>query len=328
MRMRNCTYTLNETNYTYQELYNFLKESLKQGDLKNISDIVFSKAKLQESQKEVLDELVKNNIEYTKGNQTLIDGSPSLGDKLSVLQFINSDGFTFNGRRPITPFSAQDYIKQQSQILIDGGMSQEEALKQVQNEVKNWDKIQEDGLWLHKFVDTTLMWENDDSKFIDSLKDVPDRLNKIPLLLSLRNQIRNIWAQEKGRFVDPVVYRGLTIKSPIKGLHKELYGKIDWLFVGQDGVLHAYVFKTTSIEPKKWIDIKQQSYRQELAFLSQMLSNNGVNIRNIELNIVPIQLNYSEKYDAIQSIGIYQANPISTRSSSADYAMHKYERRA
>lgn len=57
-----------------------------------------------------------------------------------------------------------------------------------------------------------------------------------------------------------------------------------------------------------------------------MLANNGVNVKNIDLNIVPVQLTYNDDFTKVQSINIHYPKPYSTRRSGSEYAMAKYDR--
>nr|DAP08321.1 MAG TPA: hypothetical protein [Bacteriophage sp.] len=50
-------------------------------------------------------------------------------------------------------------------------------------------------------------------------------------------------------------------------MDKEIFGHIDWLFVGEDGTLHMYALKTTTQSPREWTGVKADKYRYQLAFL-------------------------------------------------------------
>lgn len=328
--MKYCKYTIASSGQVFQsysELLDFLENKLTNGELEGITDIVFSKVTKQEAQKETLNKVKVEGIEEAR-NSSLIDGEPILKNRLSVLEFLNSEYANINEKPLVTPFSTEDYINQEVSILVEKGVDKEEASRQILSQVNNWDKIQEDGLWLHKLVCSSTYMEDDDSDFINKLTDIPERLKNDQLLATLHQQLKQRWISEKGKYTSSLAYRGLNIKSKLKGLDKEIFGKIDWLFLGQDGVLHMYLFKTTTGNPNDWSRVKLENYLNQLAFLKQMLANNKVDVTDIEMSIIPIQVNYNEDYTNARDIKVLPTKHYSTRFSGTGYAMEKYDKYA
>lgn len=302
--------------------------------------MVYSKRAKQKVQVETLKKLKstytpKLNDDFTVSS--LMNGEPDSGVK-SILNFIDTAACSILGRQLVTPLVLEDYKKYEvKKILEEQNLDLDTApqaaidaaTKQVENTIANWKRIQEDSFALHKlFTDGTIL--GPDVDFIAKFqKTLPKSLNSTDLLVKLHNNLKNIYIAEKGRFADSETIRSLNLSSKLKGIDQELVGHIDYLFVGSDGTLHLYLFKTTSESPNKWKGVKEEKYKYQLAFLKQMLKDNGADVTDIELNIVPVQLNYNSDYSQVESIIVHNPNPnyqYSTRKTDNRYAMHKYDR--
>ena len=323
--MKYCSYKIGNQRFdSYGELLEYIKKIYTTDNL-DITDLVFSKTVKKDSQTQKLQEIKQENIEEVAA-VNLIDGEPSYKDKYAVTQFINDDSCNINGHRLVTQFNIEDYKSSQVKLLIEQNISPEVAEQQVQDSINNWPKVAEDGVWIHKIVNNKNFLEKDSSEYISKLRDIPERLNDNAVLAKLHQQLRTRYIMEKGRYPDSEAFLGLTIKSKLKTLDKEIFGKIDWLFVGQDGVLHLYLFKTSSQNPRDWVDVKEKNYLYHLAFIKQMLANNGIDVSGIDLNIIPIQLQYNSNYNKVNSVIIHPTINYSTRRRDPRYAMDKYER--
>lgn len=89
-----------------------------------------------------------------------------------------------------------------------------------------------------------------------------------------------------------------------------------------------YLFKTTTGNPNDWSRVKLENYLSQLAFLKQMLANNKVDVTDIEMSIIPIQVNYNEDYTNARDIKVLPTKHYSTRFSGTGYAMEKYDKYA
>lgn len=334
--MANCTYTIKGRKFaSYTELLGYIDELAQTGalELNGVDDIVYSKASKQSVQVQKLKALKANytprlNVEVT--TSSLTDGEPGLKGATSIIDFLDSPACSLGERPLLTPLSREDYVKSQVEKLVkEEGMKEEDALKVVEDTISHWDKVQEDSFALHKLF-TNNHIQNPDSTDIDFMTEVqdslPDSLKGARLTTELFNQLKRFYISEKGKYSGSQAIKNVNLVSKIKGLDQEIVGHIDYLFVGEDGTLHLYLFKTTSTDPKSWPNIKEEKYKYQLAFLKQMLANNGVNVKNIDLNIVPVQLTYNDDFTKVQSINIHYPKPYSTRRSGSEYAMAKYDR--
>ena len=333
--MDNCTYTIKGNKFnSYSELFEFL--NTKNIDLGNVSDVVYSKVSKQEDQ---INKLKQLKQEY-KPKETVsgsvsenLDGEPSVDGRIHVLNFLDMPGCAIQGRRLITPLSKEEYVnaiigklKKDTSLNLTDEQLQQRALETVQN----WKTIQEDALLIHQmFTDSTIMDRNSqDVDFVDKYsKEVKGtRINDV-LLKQLYNGLKKtFYIREKGKYPDSKTITNVNLVSKLLNQDNEIFGHIDYLFVGEDGTLHLYLFKTTSEHPSHWVNVKQEKYKYQLAFLKQMLANNGVDVSNIDLNIVPVQLTYDQNYQKIQSVRVLNAIQYSTRYSGNEYAMAKYDR--
>ena len=322
--MDNCKYIIEGNTFSsYSDLLDYIS-NLTNLDLDNIPDIVYSKSSRQTSQ---VEKLLKLKIDYIpkKNSVSFIDSEPQAEGALSILDFIDSPACVINGRSLVTPLSREDYIEKQIEKLVEQGTSQEEAEQIVNKIVSNWDTVQEDSLKLHQtFTDKII--SNPDATDIDFADKFKSILPNNRLLIDLYNKLKRFYISEKGKYPESRAIRNINLTSRIKELDQEIFGHIDYLFVGQDGTLHLYLFKVTTTNPKEWPQVKQEKYMYQLAFLKHMLSNNGINVKNIDLNIVPVQLTYNDDFSEIQSLEVHYPKQYSTRRSGSEYAMAKYDR--
>lgn len=322
--MDNCKYIIEGNTFSsYSDLLDYIS-NLTNLDLDNIPDIVYSKSSRQTSQ---VEKLLKLKTDYIpkKNSVSFIDSEPQAEGALSILDFIDSPACVINGRPLVTPLSREDYIEKQIEKLVEQGTSQEEAEQVVNKIISNWDTVQEDSLKLHQtFTDKII--SNPDATDIDFADKFKSILPNNRLLIDLYNKLKRFYISEKGKYPESRAIRNINLTSRIKELDQEIFGHIDYLFVGQDGTLHLYLFKVTTTNPKEWPQVKQEKYMYQLAFLKHMLSNNGINVKNIDLNIVPVQLTYNDDFSEIQSLEVHYPKQYSTRRSGSEYAMTKYDR--
>lgn len=322
--MDNCKYIIEGNTFSsYSDLLDYIS-TLTNLDLDNIPDIVYSKSSRQTSQ---VEKLLKLKTDYIpkKNSISFIDSEPQAEGALSILDFIDSLACIINGRPLVTPLSREDYIEKQIEKLVEQGTSREEAEQTVNKIVSNWDTVQEDSLKLHQtFTDKII--SNPDATDIDFADKFKSILPNNRLLIDLYNKLKRFYISEKGKYPESRAIRNINLTSRIKELDQEIFGHIDYLFVGQDGTLHLYLFKVTTTNPKEWPQVKQEKYMYQLAFLKHMLSNNGINVKNIDLNIVPVQLTYNDDFSEIQSLEVHYPKQYSTRRSGSEYAMAKYDR--
>lgn len=326
--MNYCHYTLkaNGQEFTsYSELLNYLDKALLKSDkLGKITDIVFSKADRQKSQLDKLNDIKIEGINFSEAS--MINGEPSFDDsKLNILDFLDSPQCNIKDKPLVTPFNQEDYIRESLNHLVnDLRMSESEANNKIQSEIQQWNYLKNDAKFIHQIGNSKALFESDDALYQDSIKDfVPDSMKRVSI--SLKDQLHDVYVKEKGKYLNSKAIRGLNIKAKLNDINKDLYGHIDWLFISEDGTLHLYSLKATTQNAREWTQVKQDKYRYQLAFLKQMLAYNGINIKNIDLNIIPVRISYTPDGE-VNSAKVQATIQYSTRRSGNGYSMHKFDR--
>lgn len=330
--MANCTYTLKGRKFnSYTDLLGYIDELAQTGalELDKLDDIVYSKAPKMDLQVQKLRDLKASYIPQLDKEfnvSSVINGEPDSNN--SIINFLDSPQCAIEGRPLITPLNRENYIKNSIQnISQERNISKEEAEKIVLETLDNWKRVQEDSFSLHQMFTSKEVTGTDTdfiSKFYDS---VPESLKNTRILIELHDQLRRTFYREKKKYVDCTAISGINLKGKLKN-GQEIIGHIDQLFVGKDGTLHVYLYKTSSTHPKEWKGVKEEKYKYQLAFLKQMLAQNGINVSNIELNIVPVQLTYNADFSKVTDITVHYPETYSTRKTDNKYAMHKYDRDA
>lgn len=326
-----CIYNIKgvgQTFNSYSELLNYLYEYFGKDEnnnkLRDISDIVYSKTLKQDT---VIDKLERiSKTREMKSPSSLIDGEPTIDGAINILQFLDMPQCNIQRNPLVTPYNVDDYRANSIEDLQKEGYSEKEATKMVDQEIANWEYIKEDAKFIHGLADSTNIWIKDEAEYLEKIKDkLPDRMKDVAI--SLRDQFKNTWAKEKGSVSNAKSKQGVNIISKVKGFDQDLLGHIDWLFVGEDGTLHLNLIKVSTQNSKDWVAVKRQKYKYQLAFLSQMLAYNGFDVKNIELNIIPVKLIYGNNGRVLKAY-VQSTEHFSTRSSDPEYAMHKYKRAA
>ena len=337
--MMKCTYNIgSKKELSYSELLKYIDDAIKDKKLDlskfDIDDIVYSKTIRRDEQVKRIDELRSDynfnlNTDKTLSVSSVIDGEPSKeGSKLSVLQFIDSPLCDV-----ITTLNIEDYRNNVINELVKNKLTEEEAIKSVDETIQYWKQIQEDSILLHKlFTHSTTRNKNGDfSEFSNSIySQLPDYL-KDPennILQKLFKGLKKVYHKEKYFYKNSITRTNVNFSSKIKDSEHEIVGHADYIFIGEDGRLHLYLYKVTTEPIHKWSRVKREKYLQQLAFLKQMLNYNGIDTENMTLHIIPVQLTYNEDHTEIKDIFVGNAEEFSGRSSSSGYSMHKYERNA
>lgn len=342
-----CLYTIVgvEGKKTYSELLNYIDDLIAGNELDlnrlEISDIVFSKTVRRDAQSRKVEDVrakykeetsfkVSPNITPESNLSLILNGEPQIDEsskRLSILSFFDTELF-----QHLTSLNIDDYKDTKIKKLTTSEtnrMSEEEAQKLVDDEIKFWEQIQKDAIILHKLF-TSPSTRNTSKTFSDfknENKDIlPDYLkNNDVLCEKFYNQLKNTYKYIKTKHQNSITHTNLNLISKINDLDIDLIGHIDYLIIGEDGVAHLYLYKTTSESPHQWDVNKRKKYLHQLSFLKAMLSNNGINVDNMTLNIIPVQMKYSESHDTIESILVHKIEEKSTRFDSLKYNLNSYD---
>jgi hypothetical protein len=61
-----------------------------------------------------------------------------------------------------------------------------------------------------------------------------------------------------------------------------------------------------------------------MAFLKKILEYNGIPVKNIRMNIIPIQMVYNDTYDSVVDLRVSNAIPLDF--TDMQYALSKYDK--
>lgn len=286
-----CIYTLTingqEQSFDYKGLVEFMANHMNTFTKGNLSDIVFSQNTNQEDTISLLKD-IKQDVEWSFVGANELTGEPiyvGKGTDISVSQIIE-EALDTQGNPIVTPMSVEDYKKNQSGILINRGMNPDEALQTVNDELSRWKVIGDNSARLHDIVRNFFNGESDEN-IIKIYKD------KLPesALTKFMEDLKAIKRQlEVSHGLNARFAGGYMITAPLKGENRRVLGNIDLVVVDERGQAHIYLFKGSSRDYSERQNVKEKKYDYQLAFYRQMLASNGINVKNMTLNIVPMRM--------------------------------------
>lgn len=338
----NCTYDLNYDGIkkhfeSIEQLYQYLTNKEIDKDI-SVIDIIFSKetqSKQVETLKNIKKEVKERSSEKYKSSliqseDTIFEGE----NELSIISFLDNSGEAIlNGNRIITPLNEQDFRKNELLNLIDLGISEQEALNQINSQINNWKQTSEIGKDLHKLLISKYIGngnaqdENErKEKFVKQAQEIigtESSLNNQKILRKLFDQVNDFYKKSKSLHTNSEALRGINITSKLRNSNTELFGHIDYAFIDDQGKLHIYNFKVSTQDSIKWSKEKWEKYKVEQAFIKQMLSNNNINISGIDMHLIPIKLDYNG--NSLSNVWINDPINFEFSSKTGQYINDKYD---
>lgn len=340
--MKNCEYTIKATGETfnsYDELITKWVDKLSVNEWQSLEDLVFSVSSLQDK---IYKQLESKNKEYhieRKARNSLsgaIDGEAEITDSnsFSINEFLENDLCAINGKRIVTQKNDEEYkanfiLKFTKQMPKGKEMSLEEAEKEFERIQKGNDIIVEDAVMLHSFLTSSDIVSSKSSAINDfgiKLRNAQTSRFEGNSLLSdqLFNGLRYGYFKHVAK-KNNRVFKNLNLKSKLIGIDKDIIGHIDYLTIDPNGRLHVYLYKVSSQSYNEWPSAKVEKFKAQLVFLKYMLAENGFNVNNIELNIVPIHLKYNDDFSKVLSIRVDDPQRYSSKQSDGSYALSHYD---
>lgn len=319
--MKTCTYSsseLNLENVSYEKLI----ESFTDRDLEQVLSILFS---LEENKQEIIyDKLeeVRKSYEIVKPKSLIGDPDISLTDenKFTTQTFIDSGYYLDNnGNPPIFRLNDDEY----AQAMIDkkvneDHLSVEIAKEQVDQIRSSWVKIAEDTTDLHKLI--VSINRDEDIRSINNRASKTNFFRVSSKLKVVHDEImNNILHRQKGS----KLLRNINLEAKLKGLDATIVGHIDYLFITPEGDIEIFNIKASTYNKSDWGNIKTEKFKHELALLKRILEYNGINAKNIRVNLIPVQIKYDSEFEDI--IDISRENAISMDISDTTYTFQKYD---
>ena len=320
-----CVYIFNNKGYSYQELIETLANS---NDLHSVLSLLYS-----------LDDVDKQNITFDRlkelKKEFRLTSSKLPSDNLSTFSmdesdievgsnyyttqtFIDSGQFMLDGDVPGFRLNFDDYLNVEKKKMTKSGMSEEEADARGQLIKSKWNKLAKDGTDLHRIVVSST--KNDDFRHFSgaslntAYQGIYDRLPAV-----VEQVEREVLYRNKGA----KIVRNLNLDAKLRGIAEKIVGHIDYLVIRPDGELDLYNLKVSKDAEVEWSEAKKDKYKYQLAFLKRILEHNGINIKNIRVNIVPIKLDYDDTFDNVTDITVQKAVSYDTKGQV--YTMQKYD---
>ena len=333
--LNECKYIINGEPYSFDSLWDALDKS-DLDEISKASDILFAKYEKQESQKNKLEALKQKSKESKISKEFLFSGDISENGEngeIAISTFLTqSPEAILNGTPIVRQFVIDDYRQNEIITRTNLGMSKEEAAKEVDKEIASWETIAEDSKLIHSLLLDPILAAPEDKKseFIQRAKEKLPKSSRIyddVLLGNLYDQLKNFYKDSKGHYANSEVLRNINVTAQLKNSNTKLFGHIDYAFIDTSGTLHIYNFKVTHNSLNKWSKDKIATFRYENAFLKQILANNGINIKNIDIRIVPLQIRYNKDYNNVQELTIRDSKNYDIDSNS-NYVGAKFDNTA
>lgn len=326
----NCTYTFGgKSGITYQELLDNYY-NLSEADREGITDYLYQKSK-----QEMITEMLRDLKYEYKGNVSADKDSYLTGEftfsevdnkKVFTLQsFIDSQYFRDEKGKILVPYLNRDnFIQYMIDKLEKDGIPRSQGKIQSEKMAKNWDKISEDAIIIHKLLKSD--FDGLVSKLQEETKNT--RLQDLDgqVLLDELEKIRKRAFYGKGEGCK--IIRDLNLKAQIYGLDISVLGHIDNIIIDPNGELHIINYKvTTSVIDNE----KQAKYKYQMALLKQMLSAAGFDTTHLTVEIIPIFVKYNDDYTKIKEVSVRKKLNLAYDSGDerkGKYTFQKYERQA
>ena len=311
----NCKYKYNGSLIgTIDDLYRYLDGN--QSLYNDIEDIIFSAESRQSSQVNgisIIKESLKENFIVNSGFDE-DGGFRGENNEFSIGEFLDNSGEAIiNDKRICTPLNKEQYKFHKKQYYLKQNKSEAEAQLLVDQEVNNWNNIVNFSQIIHKIGISKYIGGSKETlqdrkqKFILQAKDIIGGTMNLSdtFLGNLFDQLTEFYLTTKGYWGDSQCFRGINLISKIKNSGTKLFGHIDYAIVDNKGNLHIYNFKVSSQFFGEWSDEKKQKYEVELAFIKQMLSDNGLDIKGITLHNIPIKLEFNNNFTEVKNSSFY-----------------------
>lgn len=320
-----CKYTYNGKVY---KSYSALVKALAGQDMSSIADILFSQ---QSKQDVIYDKIngIRTHADLDSSNTQIIDGSPDVShssDMFTTQTFIDSQYFKVDGEAPMFRLSTQDYVDTMKRQYVDNKeMTQEQADAWGDLVQQKWNDIAANALDFHKLIlgdSTDSLYEWGQRTSGTAFASITEKVKQAEKDIFFQVMKRN-GRDHRGNGNTGKVMKNLNFESDLRGLAEKILGHIDYLVVRDNGDIEIFNVKT-SVEPySQWATAKKEKYKYQLAMLKQMLAFHGIDNRYIRVNIVPVQLQYNDAFDAITDVNVQESVSFDTKNMR--YTMTKYD---
>lgn len=289
-----CSYSLKIGNQVrqydnYQDLFQDLIDNKIKIETGKADDIVFSQNDSRQSETVALLERIKSDKQITNGTYDGNSGElkeVAANGYVSVTDYVEKatklDGSVF-----VTPYNEKQLKTELHKYLVQQGMSQAEAAKQVESDLQEFKQVAEVASNLHAVARAYF----GGSKTKDALYNIFNANFNIENIEKIVQGLQGIESYLKQRHGDNVqILSGLTISSKIVGENDKLLGTLDIVAVDETGRAHLYQIKGSSKQYGLMLDVRLRKTDYQLAFYRHMLAAQGISVRDMSLNTIPVRI--------------------------------------
>lgn len=289
-----CSYSLKIGNQVrqydnYQDLFQDLIDNKIKIETGKINDIVFSQDDSRQSETIALLERIKSDKQITSGSYDGNSGElkeVATNGYISVTDYIEKatklDGSVF-----VTPYNEKQLKIELHKYLVQQGMSQAEAAKQIESDLQEFRQVAEVASNLHAVARAYF----GGAKTKDALYNMFNSNFNIENIEKIVQGLQGVEAYLKQRHGDDVeILSGLTISSKIVGENDKLLGTLDIIAVDKNGRAHLYQIKGSSKQYGLMLDVRLRKTDYQLAFYRHMLAAQGVSVKDMSLNTIPVRI--------------------------------------
>ena len=330
-------------NYSFSELITEISKRVEneneQGRLP--TDLVFSKMSKRDAVVLKIKEKLKDAFmsKHIRSHQAVVDGQVDYvnNESIPINAFLESDeavlGTGDQTKRLIVQKTDEEYLTNYIASRKEQGVSEEVAKAEWDTLQEHNDKIIEDSKELHQILTSKSLYKPNASGLHDFIQEFKtatqnnSRFENLTIPNTLFYNLRDAWIRAKGSTNESKMLTNINLEGKLNKLSRTILGHIDYLFVDERGTLHLFNYKVSHQAYKDWPAIKRRKYKLELVFLKYILANNGIDVSNITLNIIPVHVQYNQDFTKIENIVVENIRQESASARRAgEYDLQGYEK--
>lgn len=312
----NCKYSYKGVNIgTIEDLYRYLDGKNLIGN--DIEDILFSAETRQSSQCTVIQSIKASARDNFVVNTAMIEedsGFRGENGEFSLCEFFDNSGEAIiNGKRLCKSLDREEYrLRKIMNYQKKRGYSLEAAQALTDNELNSWETITKFGQVLHRIGISKYIGGTEDTENQRKADFIKQARNIAGDTIQMSDEFLEKLFNELTRFYKTIkdgnsnCFRGINITSKLKNSNTKLFSHIDYAIIDSRGNLHIYNFKVSSQYSGDWSEEKKEKYELELAFIKQMLSDNGLDITGISLHHIPVKLDFNPDFSEVNNVLVFE----------------------
>lgn len=339
-----CKYIIKSTGKSYS--YDNLVEHLNI-DTSDLHDILYSLSNnRQDIVKNKLEEIKERNKrkagsgnferEFSK-DSSFMTGGVELNvakDDFTLQSFIDSPIYTDKyGNALVKAYDIEEFARKKqedaAERLRKEGVEnfQKEAEKEVKVLLENYETIKRDARDFHKIILRMRkdMTSNEMNKLVkdSAFEHLADLLQGDVDGKSIYNSIVSKVYYNNGKHSREIgddskseIIRNIKIQADLLHGRGKIFAHLDFVAIKPDGSLEVFMIKSSHEPHSKWDRAKKEKYTHEMALIARILQHNGINVKNIRFNIIPVVFTYDNTHTKITDINVNEVECYSHKNDA------------